>query len=59
MIRDRTRLSRLFGTYVGILTKRIEASRDGAPGKAASPKPADKAVNALAPRTSARRTRRP
>ena len=23
MIRDRTRLSRLFGTYVGVLTKRI------------------------------------
>ena len=23
MIRNRTRLSRLFGTYVGILTKRI------------------------------------
>ena len=27
MIRDRTRLSRLFGTYIGILTRRIEAKQ--------------------------------
>ena len=40
MIRDRTRLSRLFGTYVGILTQRIAASKAGRAGAAAATKPA-------------------
>jgi hypothetical protein len=35
MIRDRTRLSRLFGHYVGVLTKRIADRNAGAPRSSA------------------------
>ena len=35
MIRDRTRISRLFGTYIGVLMRRIEAA--GAPGSKPAP----------------------